>query len=295
MRAIKAHLGDFLWLIGLFVVAIAVTAYIIANQQARGFIPLVQPKPFTLNADFSTGAGRHSGSGTDRARRGRRGRQDHRRHAQERDGPGPARDRAEVREQAARSASDATALLRPKTGLKDMFVELDPGGRGQELKSGDTIPIQNTAPDINPDEILSAFDTDTRQYLQLLINSGGQGLNGRGNDLNETFKALQPTTFDLRRIASAVAERKTELQSLVHTYGDLTNAVADTDGSIKTLVTQADQVFRAFAVAAGEHLAGRLEAAADARHDDEHAQQGAAATRRCSPRRSTRSIRSSSS
>src|SRR6185312_11324698 len=42
--------------------------------------------------------------------------------------------------------SDATALLRPKTGLKDMFVELDPGTNqaGPMPKDG-TIPVQNTA------------------------------------------------------------------------------------------------------------------------------------------------------
>ena len=56
---------------------------------------------------------------------------------------------------------------------------------------------QNTAPDIDPDEILSAFDTDTRAYLQLLINGAGKGLKGHGNDLNQTFKALGPTYRDL--------------------------------------------------------------------------------------------------
>ena len=127
--------------------------------------------------------------------------------------------------------SDATALLRPRTGLKDMFIELDPGGTGRTLQNNDTIPVQNTAPDIDPDEILSALDTDTRAYLQLLINGAGKGLKGHGNDLNQTFKALGPTNRDLKRVSTAIAERRQELGRLIHNYGDLTNTLADSGGS----------------------------------------------------------------
>ena len=52
---------------------------------------------------------------------------------------------------------DATILLRPKTGLKDMFLELDPGTQAAgEYEEGDTIPVANTAPDVNLDEVLAA-------------------------------------------------------------------------------------------------------------------------------------------
>jgi phospholipid/cholesterol/gamma-HCH transport system substrate-binding protein len=142
---------------------------------------------------------------------------------------------------------DATALLRPRTGLKDMFIELDPGGTGRSLQDGDTIPVENTAPDVDPDETLSALDTDTRQYLQLLINSAGKGLNGHGNDLNLTFKALAPTYRDLARVSTAIASRRVQLKRLIHNYGQLTNTLADTDGSIRRLVNSSDAVFRAFA------------------------------------------------
>ncbi len=45
--------------------------------------------------------------------------------------------------------------MRPTTGLKDMFFELDPGtAKAGEFQEGDTIPVANTAPDVNLDEIL---------------------------------------------------------------------------------------------------------------------------------------------
>jgi phospholipid/cholesterol/gamma-HCH transport system substrate-binding protein len=126
-----------------------------------------------------------------------------------------------------------------------MFIELDPGGKGQPVPDNGTIPVQNTSPDIDPDEVLGAFDTDTRNYLQLLINGAGKGLKNRGNDLNQVFKALGPTEHDLNRVSSAIAERRVALKELIHRYGDLTNTLADKDREIKTLVTAADAVFRA--------------------------------------------------
>ena len=39
---------------------------------------------------------------------------------------------------------DATMLLRPKTGLKDMIVELDPGTRAAGRDEGYTVPVPDT-------------------------------------------------------------------------------------------------------------------------------------------------------
>jgi phospholipid/cholesterol/gamma-HCH transport system substrate-binding protein len=130
-----------------------------------------------------------------------------------------------------------------------MFVELDPGSSGQALKSGATIPEANTAPDIDPDEILSALDTDTRSYLQLLVSGLGKGFKGNGNSLNAVFKRLGPTQQDLNRLTSAIAERRTNLMRLIHNYGDLTNTLADKDGEVTRLIQSSNAVFRSFAAA----------------------------------------------
>ena len=70
---------------------------------------------------------------------------------------------------------DATALLRPKTGLNDMVIELDPGTPAAgEAPHGFTIPVNQTLPNVNVDEILSSLDADTRSYLQLLLGGAGR-------------------------------------------------------------------------------------------------------------------------
>ena len=73
-------------------------------------------------------------------------------------------------------------------------------------KEGFTIPIRATQPDVNPDEILGVLDTDTRDYLQLLVNGVGRGLEGRGGDLRDVFARFEPTHRDLARVNGAVAD-----------------------------------------------------------------------------------------
>ena len=245
-RAIRKHAGDFGALILLFVIAIGISAFIIYNQDARPAIPLIEAKPKKLNFEFSDAQAVTPGQGQSVRVAGVQVGKITEVH--------PKNGIAVVTTQIEPKwwnklhvKSDATGLLRPRTGLKDMFIELDPGGEGQPVPDNGTIPVENTSPDIDPDEQLSAFDTDTRNYLQLLINGAGKGLKNRGDDLNAVFKALGPTERDLNRVSSAIASRRIALKELVHRYGDLTNTLADKDREIKTLVTSADAVFQAFA------------------------------------------------
>ena len=244
MRAIRKHATDFIAVIVLIVIAIGVSGFIIYNQDARPAIPLLEPTPKKLNFEFSDAQAVTPGQGQSVRVAGVQVGKITEVH--------PKNGVAVVTTQIEPKwwdkihvKTDATALLRPRTGLKDMFIELDPGGKGQPVPDNGTIPVQNTAPDIDPDEVLSAFDTDTRSYLQLLINGAGKGLKNRGNDLNAIFKALGPTERDLNRVTSAIAARRVALKELIHRYGDLTNTLADKDREIRTLVTSADAVFRA--------------------------------------------------
>ena len=50
------------------------------------------------------------------------------------------------------------------------------------------------------------LDADTRDYLRLLINGAGKGLENRGTDLREVFRLFEPTHRDLARVNGAVAD-----------------------------------------------------------------------------------------
>jgi phospholipid/cholesterol/gamma-HCH transport system substrate-binding protein len=148
---------------------------------------------------------------------------------------------------------DATILLRPKTGLKDMFLELDPGtdyqanSNDDEFQNGDTIPLANTAPDTNVDQILAALDGDTRGYLRLLLTQGGQGLNGRGQDLGKLLGSLGPINRGLARVNTEVAKRKENLRTLIHNMNLLWGRVGEDGQGIEQLVTASNQALGAIA------------------------------------------------
>src|SRR3954464_14299394 len=116
-----------------------------------------------------------------------------------------------IRPRYARIYKDASILLRPKTGRKDMVAELTPGTKDAgPLPEGGTIPISQTLPDVNLDEILSSLDTDTRDYLVLLLNDGAQGLGSpqKGRELAKAIRRIEPTAKYSREINEALATRR---------------------------------------------------------------------------------------
>ena len=243
-RAIKNHAGDVAAIVALLVLSVAVAGYILSKERLR--FPFIQSTPFTMNAEFSTAQAVTPGQGQSVRVSGVQ--------IGEIGGVKLQNGMAVVQMQIDPKYKhlihqNATALLRPRTGLKDMFIELNPGTTASPAaKPGFTIPVSNTAPDINTDEILSSLDSDTRQYLQLLVNGAGNGLKGKGgNELAGVLERFEPTHRDLARLNSAVAVRGADLQRLVNSLQRLNTSLATKQSQIVTLVNASSRVFRAFA------------------------------------------------
>jgi phospholipid/cholesterol/gamma-HCH transport system substrate-binding protein len=238
-RAIAAHLRDFAAILGMVIIAIGVGGYILSNQRLR--FPLIEEKPFQVWVQLENARGVTPGQGQTVRVAGTR--------------VGDVGDvkleegKALVRMDLDRRyddlvRSDATVLLRPRTGLKDMFLALDPGRRSSPaLEEGDTISASNTLPDVNADEVLSALDTDTRSYLKLLLNGLGKGLKGRDDDLREVFARLGPLHRDLDALNSEVVKRRRNLARLINNYGSTIDRLGKEDRSLTSLVRSSDRVF----------------------------------------------------
>src|SRR4051812_6358212 len=247
-REIRRQLPNLISLLSIVMLGLAIAGYIVLNQDARPRIPLFEEDPFVLKAAFSDAQAVVPGQGqrvrVAGAKVGLVG------GVELVDGQAVVSmniDRDLVENGDLTIHSDATALLRPRTGLKDMFVELDPGTSGRVLEDGETLPVSQTAPDVDPDEVLAALDTDTRSYLQLLVNGLGKGLDGHGVDLREVFRRLGPTYRDVARVSGAIASRKQAFRRLVHNYGSLMDELAHRDEDLTRLVGASDAVLRAFA------------------------------------------------
>jgi phospholipid/cholesterol/gamma-HCH transport system substrate-binding protein len=147
---------------------------------------------------------------------------------------------------------NATLLLRPKTGLDDMFLELDPGNKSAPVAPVNyTFPVSNTLPDINVDEIFSSLDSDTRDYLNLLVNGAGQGLQGRESDLAQVLERFEPTDQDLARVSQAVAQRGADLRQLVDSLRRLDGDLAAQRPQLVSLVDAGSEVFHSLAAENG--------------------------------------------
>jgi phospholipid/cholesterol/gamma-HCH transport system substrate-binding protein len=143
---------------------------------------------------------------------------------------------------------DATALLRPKTGLNDMIIELTPGHRRAGVApAGWSIPINQTLPNVNFDEVLAGLDGDTRNYLKLLVGGAGQALSGNGRNLAADFKRFAPTAVALRRINAGLATRRQNIRRTIHNFSLLSQAIGEKDRQLAQLVDSSNTVFRAFA------------------------------------------------
>jgi phospholipid/cholesterol/gamma-HCH transport system substrate-binding protein len=241
-EAIGKHLRDFIAVAVLVVVALVATWIIVQQQRLR--IPVLEEKPFEMKAEFQTAQAVVPGQGqTIRVAGVRIGDVED---VELQNGVGVVTfgiDRKYLP-----VYKDATILMRPQTGLKDMFFELDPGTKkAGEVQEGDTLPTANTAPDVNLDEILEGLDTDTQAYLRLLLVGAGKGLEGRGKDLGQVLGSLGPLNRDLARLNTRVATRRHSLARLVHNLNLVTREVGRHDDDLASLVDSSNSALGAIA------------------------------------------------
>jgi phospholipid/cholesterol/gamma-HCH transport system substrate-binding protein len=251
--AIQKHLRDFIALFCIALVALGTTYYILSQERFHlpSWVPLAGSNFYKLNVEFQTGqavvpgqgqtiniAGVKVGDVTSVNLRN-----------------GVAVVSVDMDNKYAPVYRDAHVLLRPKTGLKDMYLALDPGTQAAgALPSGGTIPVANTLPDVNPDEVLSSLDSDTRAYLTILLTAGGQaftdapGHAGQSSaDLRQTLKRFEPTNRDLDRIMTALAARRRNVSHVIHNFRLISDELGRTDGTLGRFVESANVNFRAFA------------------------------------------------
>ena len=241
MHVLRKNFLALLPLIALAAIGLAVAGYILSNQRLR--FPIIEEQPIRMKVELPTAQAVTPGQGqfvrVAGVRIGAIGQ------VELEDGHAVVNIEIDKKYEGL-IREDATMLLRPKTGLKDMFLEVDPGD-GKPLGEGDTLRLGNAIQDVNLDEILAMLDRDTREYLLLLVHGAGKGLQGRGKDLREVFRLFEPTHRDLARLNVSVATRRANLRRLVSALDELSTELAGREDELANLVSSASKVFRAYA------------------------------------------------
>jgi phospholipid/cholesterol/gamma-HCH transport system substrate-binding protein len=263
-RAVREHRRDFVAIVGLVVLALAIAGYILFHQPAFSF----NQSYYSVQAQFSNAAAVTPGQGQAVTIAGVQVGQVGAVKLQN----GRAVVTMNIYKKYAPIYRDATVLLRPRTPLKDMYLALDPGTeRAGALPDGSTLGTSATSPTVDLDQILSALDADTRSYL-LLILSGGAGAfrdqtgapaqtieasatpgpgaspsPGAVTALSGTFKRFAPLGRDTRKFATLLAARNQNLRTAIHNLQRVATALGGVDGQLASLIAASNTNFSAIA------------------------------------------------
>ena len=229
------------------VIALFVGGYILSNERLSlpGWVPVLGKEYVTLKADFRTAQAVTPGQGQAVTIAGAKVGEI----ASVQSNEGDALVTMNITPKYARYIyRDATMLLRPKTGLKDMTVEVDPGNPSAgRVPSGFTVTQSHTAPDVNFDEFLASLDGETRAYLQELIAGAGEGLKGNSANLSATLKRFDPISLYARKITAQLQLRHKNIERAVHNFQLIVSALGNKDTEISQAIDASNAVFQAFA------------------------------------------------
>jgi phospholipid/cholesterol/gamma-HCH transport system substrate-binding protein len=244
--AIRKHLRDAVAIVVLLIVALIVTLVILSHQRLAlpAGVPLLGKDYVEVEAELSTAQAVTPGQGQTVNIAGVQVGQIASVKLQD----GKAIVGMKIEREHARIYRDATILLRPKTGLKDMVAELTPGTKAAgPLPDGQRIPISQTLPDVNLDEVLAALDSDTRDYLRLLLGDGATALKGNGRELAQTLRRIEPTARYARKVNEQLALRRQNLKRVIHNFSLLVKELGDKDTQLADFVESSNAVFATLA------------------------------------------------
>ena len=259
-RTLVRHRRDAVALIVMTVIAVSTLSYILARQVAftlPSWLPGVE-EPYRVEVEFTTASGIIPGQAQPVTVAG----------VQVGDvaglevEDGRAVVTLEIEPKYAPVYANATALLRPRTPLKEMFVALDPGTeKAPPIPDGGRIPASQTKPDVPFDEILANLDTDTRAYLRLLLVSGGDAFTddpskragdgepspGAVTDLRAALKRFEPLIHHTHEIGAALGERRRNLQRVITSFSEIAGRMASVQTDLATLISASNRTFAATA------------------------------------------------
>jgi phospholipid/cholesterol/gamma-HCH transport system substrate-binding protein len=244
-RAIREHLRDFVAIAVLILLAIVTTGIILVKQSANfpSWLPILGTSHFELKAEFTTAQAITPGQGQSVTIAGIK--------VGDISGVDLENGNAVVTmridpDDASLIHKNASLLLRPRTGLQDMTIEIDPGS-GPPVPDGGTVPLANTQPNVQPDQFLASLDGDTRSYLQLLLEAAGKGLGGKGRQLAAGLKRFEPTARDLARINGALAKRRQNIRRAITNFGIVSEELGRRDTQLAGFVRNSNDALAAFA------------------------------------------------
>jgi phospholipid/cholesterol/gamma-HCH transport system substrate-binding protein len=135
------------------------------------------------------------------------------------------------------SGSRAEVRSASLSGVANRYVALTPGPvNGAEIADGGSIPAEDTAAEVDLDEVLNTLDPTTLRDLKLLVRNGASGLAGRGEELGRTIHALNPALAQVTGIEQEVLRDQEAFSRFLVESADVVSAVATRPAALERLV-----------------------------------------------------------
>jgi virulence factor Mce-like protein len=155
---------------------------------------------------------------------------------------------------------DTTVLVRARSVLGLKYVQLTKGNSSEGLEDGATIPLRQATPEpVEFDEFLQTFDDPTREAQQRNLREFGNGLTGRGADLNRLFENLGPLLRDITPVMRNLSDPETRLERLFRALGRTAALVAPVAEQQASVFRNLNLTVEAFADASRPYLQEAIE------------------------------------
>jgi virulence factor Mce-like protein len=141
---------------------------------------------------------------------------------------------------------DSKVIIRPRSSLGLKYVEFERGKSAKTFPDGGLMPLSQTSVPVELDEFYNMFDEPTRDASQRNLQGFGDGLTGRGYDLNTTIQRAPGFFGHLERVMANLSAPETDLRSFFKELGDAARIVAPVSAVNARLFTDMATTFEAF-------------------------------------------------
>jgi len=132
--------------------------------------------------------------------------------------------------------SDATVVLRPKSPLNDMYVEIDPGTPGEPaLEDGDTLPVSQSVSPVQVDDVLAHLDENAQAALATLLSESDIALARAPQAVPPGLEAARELLTELAPVVTQLEKRRDNLARLVSSVADVSAAAGTNDVRLQRL------------------------------------------------------------
>ncbi|MEU4377238.1 MlaD family protein [Pseudonocardia alni] len=140
---------------------------------------------------------------------------------------------------------NARLVLRPKSPLNEMFVNISPGGPpGREITGGEVLPSSNTERPVQIEEVLGHLDGNTREALGSLLSEADVALASAPAELPRGLTAADGVLQKLQPVVSELNARRDTLAKLTSALSTVSTSVGADDTRLAGLADSLQKTLR---------------------------------------------------